>query len=122
MEFSTQLYLVTDSDMASIEALPEIVEQAVLGGVTMVQLREKHADTKTFVRIAQQLKTILSNYKIPLIINDRIDIALAVDADGVHIGQDDMPYAIARKLLGKNKIIGLSVESMQQVTEAMLLM
>lgn len=118
MEFSTQLYLVTDSDMASIEALPKIVEQAVLGGVTMVQLREKHADTKTFVRIAQQLKTILSNYKIPLIINDRIDIALAVDADGVHIGQDDMPYAIARKLLGKDKIIGLSVESTQQVTEA----
>ncbi|SFU33490.1 thiamine-phosphate pyrophosphorylase [Pustulibacterium marinum] len=118
MEFSTQLYLVTDSDMASIEGLPEIVEQAVLGGVTMVQLREKHADTKTFVRIAQQLKRILSNYKIPLIINDRIDIALAVDADGVHIGQDDMPYAIARKLLGKDKIIGLSVESMQQVTEA----
>lgn len=118
MEFSTQLYLVTDSDMASIEALPEIVEQAVLGGVTMVQLREKYADTKTFVRIAQQLKEILSNYKIPLIINDRIDIALAVDADGVHIGQDDMPYVIARKLLGKDKIIGLSVESMQQVTEA----
>ncbi|MFI2741139.1 thiamine phosphate synthase [Zhouia sp. PK063] len=118
MNFNLQLYLVTDSSMTTVEKLPFIVEQAVLGGVTMVQLREKHANTKTFINMAQQLKTMLSLYQIPLIINDRIDIALAIDADGVHLGQDDMPYAIARKLLGAHKIIGLSVESIAQVYEA----
>lgn len=116
MKFDLTLYLVTDSEMiGGIEHLPPIVEQAVLGGVTMVQLREKKADTKTFIKIAAELKILLDKYDVPLIINDRIDVALAVDAAGVHIGQDDIPYPIARKLLGKDKIIGLSVESMEQV-------
>lgn len=119
MDFNLKLYLVTDSEMmGGIQNLPAIVEQAVLGGVTMVQLREKHTDTLTFVQIATELKALLAKYKVPFIINDRIDVALAVDADGVHIGQNDMPYPIARKLLGKDKIIGLSVESMEQVKEA----
>ncbi|GLB48916.1 thiamine phosphate synthase [Neptunitalea lumnitzerae] len=112
------LYLVTDSSMVPLQELPTVVEQAVKGGVTMVQLREKTADTKTFIEIAKQLKAILSTYSVPLIINDRVDVALAIDADGVHIGQNDMPYHIARKLLGADKIIGLSVESYEQVQEA----
>ncbi|GLB53253.1 thiamine-phosphate synthase [Neptunitalea chrysea] len=119
--FNPSLYLVTDSTMVSITELPTIVEKCVLGGVTMVQLREKTASTRAFVSIAFQLKEILAKYHVPLIINDRIDVALAIDADGIHIGQDDMPYHIARRILGPDKIIGLSVESYKQVEEANLL-
>ncbi|MEH0007818.1 MAG: thiamine phosphate synthase [Flavobacteriales bacterium] len=113
-----RLYLVTDSALASRDQIPEIVEQAVWGGVTMVQLREKTADTKTRLQIAFALKETLIGYAVPLIINDRVDVALAVDADGLHIGQRDMPYEMARKLLGGDKIIGLSVENMRQVEDA----
>ncbi len=84
----------------------------------MVQLREKHIDTKTFVELARELKQLLSPLGIPLLINDRIDVALAADADGVHIGQSDMSYPDARKLLGPDKIIGLSVENMEDLLEA----
>ena len=87
----------------------------MIGGVTMVQLREKNCDTGLFVKLAYDLKQLLQTYRVPLIINDRIDVALAVNADGVHIGQSDMPYAIARQMLGDEKIIGLSVENMEQV-------
>lgn len=110
------LYLVTDSRLAAGCDLVRIVREAVLGGVTMVQLREKEACTRDFIDLALKLKAILKPLGIPLIINDRIDVALAVDADGVHIGQSDMPYEIARKLLGPDKIIGLSVETMEQIT------
>ena len=84
----------------------------------MVQLREKEASTKEFIDLAIRLKEILKPYNVPLIINDRVDVALAADADGVHVGQSDMPYEIARKLLGPDKIIGLSVENMDEVLEA----
>lgn len=112
------LYLVTDRSLSLGRDLSWIVEEAVKGGVTMVQLREKDCSTKQFVELAIQLKKMLASYRLPLIINDRVDVALASDADGLHIGQDDMPYLIARKLLGKNKIIGLSVETMEEVFEA----
>lgn len=95
-----------------------IVREAVAGGVTMVQLREKDCSTAEFVALARELKATLRPLGIPLIINDRIDVALAVDADGVHIGQSDMPYETARALLGKEKIIGLSVETMDEVLAA----
>ena len=95
-----------------------IVREAVAGGVTMVQLREKECSTAEFVALARELKTVLQPLGIPLIINDRIDVALAVNADGVHIGQSDMPYDTARALLGKEKIIGLSVETIEEVMAA----
>lgn len=84
----------------------------------MVQLREKEASTRDFVELARALKDVLRDKQVPLLINDRIDVALAVDADGVHIGQSDMPYDVARKMLGPNKMIGLSVENHQQVVDA----
>ncbi|MCQ2148500.1 MAG: thiamine phosphate synthase, partial [Bacteroidales bacterium] len=113
-----KLYLVTDRDLAGDKDILDIVKEAVKGGVTIVQLREKDADTKVFVDLAIRMKEALKPYNVPLIINDRIDVALASDADGVHIGQSDMPYHIARKLLGPDKIIGLSCENMEQVIEA----
>lgn len=116
--FDLSLYLVTDRPFAGENDIEWIVEQAVMGGATIVQLREKNCSTAKFIEIAKQLKEKLSAHKIPLIINDRIDVALAVDAEGVHIGQSDMPYELARKLLGPDKIIGLSVENMQDVIDA----
>lgn len=116
-----QLYLVTDSELMRDKDFYHCVEQAVKGGVTMVQLREKDCCTKSFIDKAKKLKEILSKYNVPLIINDRVDIALACNADGVHIGQSDMPYSTVRELIGKDKIIGLSVESKEQVLEANLL-
>lgn len=112
---SLLLYLVTDSGLLQGRQMKDVVLSAVAGGVTMVQLREKHANTRDFVELARSLKEALADSRVPLLINDRIDVALAVDADGVHIGQSDMPYATAREILGHDKIIGLSVENMQQV-------
>lgn len=116
LDFS--LYLVTDSSFLNGRKLVDVVEQAVKGGVTMVQLREKSCSSLEFYLLARDLKEVLDAYHIPLIINDRLDIALAVDAAGLHIGQSDLPYQIARKLLGKDKIIGLSVESEADALEA----
>lgn len=113
-----KLYLVTDRELSLGRSLEEVVSEAVAGGVTAVQLREKDASTREFVELAFRLKEILEPYNIPLIINDRVDVALAVDAEGLHIGQSDMPYEIARRLLGPDKIIGLSVENMDELLEA----
>jgi thiamine-phosphate pyrophosphorylase len=112
------IYLVTDRELSRGRPIEEIVAAAVRGGVTIVQLREKECSTREFIRLAERVKRILVPRNIPLIINDRIDIALAVDADGVHIGQNDMPYNIARALLGTDKIIGLSVESVADARDA----
>ena len=114
-----KLYLVTDRGLCPEgRSLVQTVKEAVEGGVTMVQLREKDIDTRTFIEEALELKALLGPLGVPLIINDRVDVALASDADGVHIGQSDMPYAIARRLLGPDRIIGLSVENMDQVAQA----
>ena len=118
MKNMLKLYLVTDRDLSLGRSLEDVVSEAVAGGVTIVQLREKDASTGEFVELAFRLKDILRPYNVPLIINDRVDVALAVDAEGLHIGQSDMPYEIARKLLGPNKIIGLSVECMDDILEA----
>jgi thiamine-phosphate pyrophosphorylase len=104
------LYLVTDRRLCGGKPLEEVVIQAVKGGVAYVQLREKDVSTRFFVEEAKRIKKILEPYKIPLIINDRVDVALACGAEGVHIGQEDMPYEIVRKLMGPKAIIGLSVE------------
>ena len=112
------LYLVTDRSLSLGRDLETVVLQAVEGGVTLVQLREKDIDTRDFIALAQRLKAALAGSGVPLLINDRVDVALAVDADGVHIGQSDMPYGMARRLLGPDKIIGLSVETMDEVLQA----
>lgn len=113
------LYLVTDRTiLPNSQRLPEVVKTAAQNGVTAVQLREKECTTKEFILLAIQLKKVLDPLNIPLIINDRVDIALAVDASGVHLGQQDMPVSIARKLLGNDKIIGLSVETEEDVANS----
>ena len=116
--FDLSLYLVTDRPLSGGRDMAWIVREAAAGGVTMVQLREKECSTAEFISLARELKRTLSPLGIPLIINDRVDVALAVDADGVHIGQSDMPYETARALLGPDKIIGLSVETMEEVIAA----
>jgi len=112
------LYLVTDEKLSLGREVKYIVERAVKGGVTMIQLREKELNTRDFITRAAEIKKILAGYNVPLIINDRIDIALAVEADGVHIGQSDMPYEYVRKIIPEKMILGLSVETMEQVAEA----
>ncbi len=116
--FDLSLYLVTDRSLSLGRPLEYVVEEAVKGGVSMVQLREKSCSSKEFYRQAIAIKACLKPYGIPLIINDRLDIVLACEADGLHIGQSDLPYEVARKILGKDKIIGLSVENIQDALEA----
>lgn len=112
------VYLVTDRGLCLGRPLEDVVRQAVSGGVSVVQLREKNADTREFVELARALGRELGRHGVPLLINDRIDVALASGADGVHVGQSDMPYPEARRLMGPDAIIGLSVETMAQVREA----
>jgi thiamine-phosphate pyrophosphorylase len=112
------VYLVTDRTSLSGKSLDEVILLAIKGGAAMVQLREKNVSTRIFIEEACRIKKILASYSVPLIINDRVDVALAVGADGVHIGQEDMPYPIVRKLLGPGAIIGLSVETPEQVEAA----
>lgn len=109
------IYLVTDRGLCRGRMLLDVVAQAVKGGVSCVQLREKEMPTRVFVEEALAVKNILAPHRIPLMINDRIDVALACGADGVHIGQEDMPYETARRLLGPKAIIGLSVETWADV-------
>ena len=109
------IYLVTDRGLSRGRLLLDVVAQAVKGGAACVQLREKEMPTRAFVEEALAVKNILAPHRIPLMINDRIDVALACGADGVHIGQEDMPYETARRLLGPKAIIGLSVETWADV-------
>ncbi len=112
------LYFVTDRGLCGEKPLSDVVLQAVRGGAACVQLREKEVATRFFVEEARQIKTLMAPFRVPLIINDRLDVALAVGADGVHVGQDDMPYEIARRLMGPRAIIGLSVETWEDVQHA----
>nr|WP_321522538.1 thiamine phosphate synthase [uncultured Macellibacteroides sp.] len=118
INFDLSLYLVTDRSLVLDRSLEYVVKEAAEGGVTMVQLREKDCSSREFLALAIQIKRCLKPYSIPLIINDRLDIALACDAEGLHIGQNDIPYDVARRLLGKDKIIGLSVENIEDAIEA----
>jgi thiamine-phosphate pyrophosphorylase len=116
MDFT--LYLVTDRRWLGERTLWDGVEEAIRGGATFVQLREKEISSKEFLDLAQKVKEVTDRRGIPLVINDRIDIALAIDADGVHLGPEDLPVLLARKMLGSGKIIGASAAS---VDEALLL-
>ncbi len=117
MKIDPSLYLVTDPDLTGGRTIPDIVRSAVIGGVTMVQLREKTASTRAFMEKAEAVQDAIRGKGIPLIINDRVDVALAVDADGVHLGSDDMPYEKARSILGREAIIGVSVETLEEAEE-----
>lgn len=113
-----RVYLVTDQHALRGRSLTEVVRQAVQGGVTCVQLREKAASTRDFVALALALQTLLRPLGVPLVINDRIDVALACGAQGMHLGQSDMPVALARQLLPPEVFIGLSVDNLDDVRRA----
>ncbi len=112
------LYLVTDRRMPQGDTLEGVVEKAIQGGVTLVQLREKSGDTGVLYERAVALKKITDQYHIPLIIDDRIDVMLASGADGVHVGQSDMPAHIARAMIGSDKILGVSAANLQEALQA----
>ena len=109
-----KLYLVTDSEILKDRDFYICIEDAIKSGVTMVQLREKNTDGKEFLEKAIKLRELTNKYNVTFVINDRIDIAMLVDADGVHIGQSDIDAVSARKLLGDNKIIGVSARNLQE--------
>ncbi|MBO6109885.1 MAG: thiamine phosphate synthase [Methanobrevibacter sp.] len=111
------LYLVTDNSDEE-EKFLKTIEEAILGGVTVVQIREKTADTLDFYNLAVKVKKITTKYDVDLIINDRVDVALAIDADGVHVGQSDMPCDITRKLIGEDKILGVSAATIEEAKKA----
>lgn len=111
------IYLVTDRDLMSTETLEEAVEQALIGGCTLVQLREKDCSSLDFYNTAVKVKEITDKYKVPLLINDRLDIAVAVDAAGVHVGQSDLPVPIVRKIIGEDKIIGISTGTLKEALQ-----
>lgn len=113
-----QLYAVTDSRWLNGNSLAEVVEKALAGGVTCVQLREKHLPFDEFLRTAKEIKVLCQNSHVPFIVDDNLDIALACDADGLHIGQNDMPATKARQLLGPDKILGVSAQTAQQAITA----
>jgi thiamine-phosphate pyrophosphorylase len=106
-----RLYLVTDRGLSLGRTLTEVVTAAVQGGVTCVQVREKHCDTRGFMEQAEVVKQVLAPFGVGLIVNDRVDVALAVEADGVHLGQRDMPLTVARDIVGEDMVIGISAES-----------
>lgn len=112
------LYLVTDRSLSRGRTTLEVVRQAVAGGITCVQLREKHCSTREFIDQARALQPLLKDKRIPLIINDRLDVALAVGADGIHLGQQDMALADARKIVGQTMVIGISAESVADAIRA----
>jgi thiamine-phosphate pyrophosphorylase len=118
MEIDYSLYLVTDRSFLKNIDLSKAVEDAISGGVTLVQLREKNISTREFYKLALKIKEVTDYYKVPFIINDRLDIAQAVDADGVHLGQSDIPLVAARKILGRDKIIGISAGTVEEAVDA----
>ena len=118
MNFDYRLYLVTDRQLMSCDTLAEAVEQAILGGCTMIQLREKELSSLEFYNQAVDVKQVTDKYHIPLIINDRIDIAMAVQATGVHIGQRDLPAVVVRKVIGENMLLGVSASSIAEAIQA----
>lgn len=108
------LYLVSDRGVLKGRDFCQAVEQSIKGGVTLVQLREKDTSSLDFYNLAVAVKKITDKYNVPLIINDRIDIALAVDASGVHVGQSDIPAKVARKIIGEDKILGISAATLAE--------
>lgn len=117
-QINYSLYLVTDSSLMSTDTMEDSVEQAIKGGCTLIQLREKNLSSLSFYNTAKKVKVITDHYNIPLIINDRIDIVLAVEAAGVHIGQNDLPAKIVKNMIGEDKILGVSASCLQEALQA----
>lgn len=111
------LYVITDRKVAGERSILDIVRAANRGGATVIQLREKDATTKEMIELGQALLEITRPAGVPLIVDDRVDVALAVDAEGVHVGQKDMPAALARRLIGADKILGVSAETIEQALQ-----
>ena len=118
MKFDSSMYFITDSTNYSEEEFLYRVEQALMGGITLLQLREKDKSTREYMDLANKVHTLTKKYNVPLIIDDRVDVALAIDAEGVHVGQSDMPVSTARKLMGNDKIVGATTKTVPQALEA----
>ncbi len=116
--FDSSLYFITDSTPYSEEEFLKRVEKALCGGATLIQLREKDRTTREYIALAEQVHKISQSFKVPLIIDDRCDVALAVGAEGVHVGRSDMPVSIARKLMGNDKIVGATAKTVPHALEA----
>ena len=112
------LYVITDAKLSRGRSHWEVIRAAIAGGATVVQYREKEGTTRQMIEEARALRELARQAGVLFIVNDRVDIALAVDADGVHVGQDDMPAPLARKLLGAGKIVGVSVDNLEQALQA----
>ena len=118
MKLDLSLYLVTDKRNKTDEEFLEIIEEAIKGGTTVVQIREKEGETLDFYNLALKVKEITSKYNVPLIVNDRIDVALAIKSEGVHIGQTDMPADVVRSLIGDEMILGVSASTVEEARKA----
>ena len=117
-KFDTSLYFITDSTGYGEEEFLSRVEAALQGGVTILQIREKNKSTKAYIALAEKVHALTKKYNVPLIIDDRVDVALAVDAEGVHLGAEDMTVAMARKILGDEKIIGATAKTVPWANDA----
>ena len=117
-KFDSRLYFITDSTLYEEAEFLLRIEQALQGGVTLLQLREKEKSTREFLELAEKVHVLARRYDVPLIIDDRVDVALAIEAEGVHVGASDMPVALARKLMGRNKIVGATAKTVPWAKEA----
>jgi len=117
-QFDPSLYFITDSTNYTEEEFLRRVERALQGGVTLLQLREKNKSAREYMELAEKVHAITKRYAVPLIIDDRVDVALAIDAEGVHVGASDLPVAAARKLMGSDKIVGATAKTVPWAREA----
>ena len=118
VKFDSSMYFITDSSNYPEDEFLYRVEQALMGGVTLLQLREKDKTTREYISLAEKVHTLTKKYNVPLIIDDRVDVALSTGAEGVHLGQSDMPIDVARKILGDDFIIGATTKTVPQALEA----
>ena len=118
MQFDPTLYVITDSTYHTTETLLHAVDEACKGGATLIQLREKDTGGRSYLELAQQVKSITDRYSVPLIIDDRVDVAIACDAAGVHVGASDLPVAVCRRLLGPDKIVGATAKTVEAAVAA----
>ncbi len=117
-KIKSPLYFITDSTGFSDEEFLNIAEQALIGGAGILQLREKNKSTSEYISLATKLHDITRKYNVPLIIDDRLDVAMAADAEGVHLGKEDMPVSTARRIFGRDKIIGATAKTVSAALEA----
>ena len=118
MQFDPTLYVITDSTYHTDETLLRAVDEACAGGASLIQLREKDTGGRAYLALAQRVKAVTDKYNVPLIIDDRVDVALACDAAGVHVGASDLPVAVCRRLLGPDKIVGATAKSVEAAKAA----